>query len=152
MFSNRGVHGCRAADPPLSLVLLEISPTAPEPEAPPEQRATWPPVSYYQIKREYKPLHASALFRRGNQAKRSSFMTNRESCCLCYLEFPGRRALRLYESEKEKKNALRLKNFISKSFFLLLRLFFHSSKNVLIEFLKMRFMKNENQCKFVQVM
>lgn len=80
-------------------------------------------------------------------------MTNRESCCLWYLEFPGRRALRLYESQKEKKkNALRLKNFISKSFFLLLRLFFHSSKNVLVEFLKMRFMKNENQCKFVQVM
>lgn len=148
MFSNRGVHGCRAADPPLSLVLQEISATAPEPEAPPEQRATWPPASYYQIKREYKPLHASALFRRGNQAKRSSFMTNRESCCLWYLEFPGRRARRRYESEKEKKCS-ETEELYFKIFFLV-KNFFHSSKNfpvTVVEFLRMRFTKNKNQCK-----
>lgn len=105
----RRSHGRRRAArlPPLSLVLPEISPSGPEPEAASEQKgATWPPASYYQIKREYKALHAPAAppplrTSRGSKWKRSGVATNGERCCLQCLEIPGRRALRLCHYEKD---------------------------------------------------
>lgn len=117
MFSNQSVHDCCAADPPLSLVLLEISPTAPEPEAPPEQRATWPSASHYQIRREYKPLHASVLFHRGDQpqfkleATDSKLHDKQRELLLVVVRIPWTTSTEAQRVSK-RKYALRLNNFV----------------------------------------